>query len=229
MCGMISLNDTITMLKYIEAYIVRRDILNIPTNSLNPAMINMLNNCNTLADLKNIINALSARQYMPTDAELRTQLKTRNFYELASAYYYLERIEKNINPAFSLQDPTIEHILPETMHTNINPKNGVSNPNDYNWEIDLGAGAILVHDTYQHTLGNLTILPRGENARMGDYRFNIKKNWPNNAPGGFNYGYTHTPIRISQSLRNFNVWDENAILTRCDEMVTYICNIWPHP
>lgn len=227
--GLIALPDSIRMLKYIEAYIVRRDILNIPTNSLNPAMINMLNNCDSLTDLERIINSLPSRQYMPTDAELHTQLRTRNFYSLTNAYYYLERIEKNINPAFALQDPTIEHILPETMHTNANPKNGVTNPDDYNWEIDLGATAIITHDTYQHTIGNLTILPRGENSRMGDYRFNIKKNWPNNATNGFNYGYTHTPIRISQSLRNFTIWDDNAILTRCLEMVDYICNIWPHP
>ena len=173
--GIINQTDTLKMLKYIESYIVRRDILNIPTNSLNSAMINMLNHCASLIDLENIINTLPARQYMPTDAELHTQLRTRNFYELSSSYYYLERIEKSVNPAFSLADPTIEHILPETMHTNANPKPGVTNPNDYNWELDLGINANSIHDTYQHTLGNLTILPRGENSRMGDYRLILRK------------------------------------------------------
>ncbi len=227
--GAISISDSIRMLKYIEAYIVRRDILNIPTNSLNPAMINMLNNCDTLSDLERIINSLPARQNMPSDAELHAQLERRNFYELSSSYYYLERIEKHINPAFSLDDPTIEHILPETMHTTANPKPGVRNPNDYNWEIDLGPNALSIHNTYLHTLGNLTILPRGENARMGDYRFTIKQTWPNTATNGFNYGYIHTPIRISQSLRSVTIWNEAAILSRCDEMVNYICSIWPHP
>ena len=227
--NVVNLNDSIRMLNYIESYIVRRDILNIPTNSLNPAMINMLNHCGSLLELEQEINSLPSRQYMPTDAELNTQLKTRNFYGLSLASYYLERIEKHFNPAFSLADSTIEHILPETMHTTANPKTGVSNPDDYNWELDLGANAVAIHDTYQHTLGNLTLLPRSENSRMGDYRFYIKKNWPRAANNGFCYGYLHTPIRISQSLRNVLTWDEAAIDNRCREMVGYICTIWPHP
>jgi len=203
--------------------------LEVPTNSLGPAMIKLLNNCSSLNDFLNGLKTLTPRQYMPSDADLRTQLKLRNFYELTDAYYYLERIEKYLNPAFSLVDPTIEHILPETMHTNSFPKTGVTNIDAYNWEIDLGVNAQNIHDTYQHTLGNLTILPRGENARMGDYRFDVKKNWSSISTGGFNYGYLYTPIRISQSLGTYTVWDESSILKRCEEMVNYICKIWPQP
>lgn len=227
--GFINLNDTVLMLKYIESYVVRRDILGIPTNSLNPAMINMLNCCDSLINLSNKINSLVWRQRMPDDNELHTQLQTHNFYEMSSAYHYLERIEKSVNPAFSLSDPTIEHILPETMHDSAHPKTNVNNPDDYNWELDLGPDAKAIHDTYQHTLGNLTILPRGENSRMGDYRFGVKKNWASASADGFNYGYLYTPIRISQSLGHVTVWDKDSILNRCDEMVNLICNIWPHP
>lgn len=222
-------NDVLSMLKYVESYIVRRDMLNIPTNSLNPAMISMLNNCNSLVDLANTIINLPTRQRMPSDADLHTYLLTQDFYHLSSAYYYLERIEKHYNPAFSLTNPTIEHILPETIHTNGNPKRGVNNPNDYNWELDLGSSVNGVHDTYQHTLGNLTILPASENSRMSDYRFSFKRDWPSRGANGFNYGYRHTPIRISQSLGACQIWNEASIKQRCDEMVNYICYIWPHP
>ena len=221
--------DTIMMLRYIESYIVRRDILNIPTNSLTPAMINLLNGCDSLQNLIATISALSYRQRMPDNQELHTQLKTQNFYQLPFAYNYLERLEKSVNPAFALADPTIEHILPETMHDTANPKPGATRPDDYNWELDLGQDAKRIHDTYQHTLGNLTILPRGENSRMGDYRFDIKKNWTASGPDGFIYGYSHTPIRISQGLRTVTVWDETSILNRCDQLVNIICNVWPHP
>ena len=223
--------DVIQMLKYLEAYIVRRDLLEIPTNSLGPAMKSFLSHSDSLADFVSCINTLPERQRMPDNAELQTQLQLRDFYHLRDSYFYLERIEKSLNPAFALTDPTIEHILPETMHTNAFPKSGVSpaNVDDYNWELDLGSTAPAVHDKYQHTLGNLTILPRGENARMGDYRFDIKKNWASASTGGFNYGYLYTPIRISQSLGHCAKWDEKAILDRCSEMVKYICNVWPHP
>lgn len=227
----ISFDDALSMLKYLEAYIVRRDILSIPTNSLNPAMQSMLKHSNSLEEFKNCILDLPDRQRMPDDVEMQNQLLLKDFYHLSGAYSYLERIEKELNQAFSLPDPTIEHILPETIHTHSFPKAGVSpeRVDDYDWEIDLGPNAQEIHDRYQHTLGNLTILPRGENARMGDYRFNIKKNWSNLDENGFNYGYMYTPIRISQSLRNYTVWDETAIKERCNEMVNHICRIWPHP
>lgn len=227
----ISFDDALSMLKYLEAYIVRRDILSIPTNSLNPAMQSMLKHSNSLEEFKNCILDLPDRQRMPDDVEMQNQLLLKDFYHLSGAYSYLERIEKELNQAFSLPDPTIEHILPETIHTHSFPKAGVSpeRVDDYDWEIDLGPNAQEIHDRYQHTLGNLTILPRGENARMGDYRFNIKKNWSSLDENGFNYGYMYTPIRISQSLRNYTVWDETAIKERCNEMVNHICRIWPHP
>lgn len=227
----VSLDDAFSMLQYLEAYIVRRDILSIPTNSLNQAMQSMLKHSNSLEEFKNCILDLPTRQRMPDDAEMQNQLLLKDFYHLSGSYSYLERIEKELNQAFSLSDPTIEHILPETIHTHSFPKAGVSpeRVDDYNWEIDLGPNVQEIHERYQHTLGNLTILPRGENARMGDYRFNIKKNWSSLDENGFNYGYMYTPIRISQSLSNYTIWDKTAIEERCSEMVNHICRIWPHP
>ncbi len=225
----VSADDTAAMLKYLEAYIVRRDILGMPSRSLSEIMIEFLAHSDSLADFVECICNLSYRRKMPDDNEMLNQLQHLNFFNLRGAYYYLERIEKSLNPAFALVDPTIEHILPETMHTTAFPKENVTNPDDFNWELDLGAEAQVIHDKFQHTLGNLTILPRGENARMGDYRFEKKRDWRCSAPDGFNYGYRYTPIRISQSLGNFNAWNEESILRRCKEMVGYICALWPHP
>ena len=225
----ISTEETISMLRYLESYIVRRDILRIPTKSLGSVMVLFLSHSDSLADFVECINNLSWTHRMPDDKEMLNYLQYSDFFSLGSSMYYLERIEKHLNPAFALEDPTIEHILPETMHTTAFPKDRVSNPVDFNWELDLGTEAQVIHDRFQHTLGNLTILPRGENARMGDYRFEKKRDWRCSAPDGFNYGYRYTPIRISQSLGNFNAWNEESILKRCEEMVGYICTVWPHP
>lgn len=227
--GTLSIADLSSMLIYLESYIVRRDILRIPSNSLSDAHIQLLKNSNSLQSFKDTLNAFTETKRMPTDIDMGRELQTLDFYNLSDSYYYLERIEKSNNSAFSLEDPTIEHILPETMHTTANPKPNVNNPDNYNWELDLGIQAKDIHDRFQHTIGNLTILPRGENARMGDYRFSIKKNWQMTVPGSFNYGYLYTPIRISQSLRNYTIWNDQSILQRCAEMAGYICKIWPHP
>ncbi len=227
--GVITSDDAVEMLTYLESYIVRRDMLEIPTNSLPDAHILLLKNCSSLNSFINELSAFTETKRMPTDADLGLKLQTQDFYHLSDAYYYLERIEKKCNSAFALTDPTIEHILPETMHTTANPKPRVSNPLDYNWELDLGTKAIETHDKYQHTLGNLTILPREENSRMGDLRFQLKQTWKSTTPGSLDYGYNYTSIRISQSLKNYSIWNEQSILSRCKEMVGYIIQIWPHP
>ena len=158
----------------------------------------------------------------------KNKLKNLNFYELHNSYYYLWRIEKHLNPAFSLEDPTIEHILPQEMHTTANPKKGVSNQDDYNWEKDLNSEADYTWRTYLNVLGNLTILPRSENSKMGDLRFKKKQDYLSKSSDGLNYGYNYTSIRISQGLKNYSVWNEKSILDRSDKMVDYICEIWPH-
>ncbi len=227
----LSVADATSMLRYLEAYIVRRDMIRVPTNTLSRAMIALSGHCTSLSDFIGKLKVLPYAQRMPDDSEMKTQLLLGDFYHLPRARDYLDRIEKSLNPAFALADLTIEHILPEKICTNNSPKKNVpaTKVNDYNWELDLGAQAQATHDTYQHTLGNLTILPRDENTRMSDYRFDIKKNWPLSASNGFRYGYLHTPIRISQSLGNVTKWDKTAIENRCAEMVGYICKEWPHP
>lgn len=114
------------------------------------------------------------------------------------------------------------------MHTTANPKKGVSNQDDYNWEKDLNSEADYTWRTYLNVLGNLTILPRSENSKMGDLRFKKKQDYLSKSSDGLNYGYNYTSIRISQGLKNYSVWNEKSILDRSDKMVDYICEIWPH-
>lgn len=227
--GSLSIDDTLSILCHFESYLIRRDILRIPTNTLGKAMVSMLRCCSSKKAFDDCLSSLPYRQRNPSDDELRNQMKILDFYHLSNAYYYLFRIEKSQNSAFSLDDPTIEHILPETMHTTDFPKTNVKNPSDYNWELDLGPYAKAIHSVYQHTLGNLTILPRAENSKMGDLRFDKKKDFPSKAGDGFNYGYKFTPIRISQSLKDYSKWDETSILDRTKKLCDIICKIWPRP
>ncbi len=221
-------NEILSILHKLESYIVRRAILDLSTRSLGNVMVRLLNNCRNLNEFTNCMSSLTYAQRNPDDLELKNKLKNLNFYELHNSYYYLWRIEKHLNPAFSLEDPTIEHILPQEMHTTANPKKGVSNQDDYNWEKDLNSEADYTWRTYLNVLGNLTILPRSENSKMGDLRFKKKQDYLSKSSDGLNYGYNYTSIRISQGLKNYSVWNEKSILDRSDKMVDYICEIWPH-
>lgn len=47
-------DDVLDMLRWVESFIVRRDILGRPTNSLGPAFFEMIKHCNSKQDLKNV-------------------------------------------------------------------------------------------------------------------------------------------------------------------------------
>lgn len=227
----LSEENALLMFRYIESYIVRRDMLRMPSNSLGQAMINIIKYLGSVDELSWALSVkLTRSQRMPTDEELDARLKNEDFYNLKWSKEYLYRIEKHLNESFSLRNPTIEHIMPETMHTNANPKTNVSDPDRYNWEIDLGSDAQRIHDKYVNTIGNLTILPASENSKFSNSRFQIKRNYGYDDPDSFIYGFKNSPIRMSQKLgKNYQKWGEDEILMRAEEIIGYIKEIWPYP
>jgi len=169
---------------------------------------------------------------MPDDAELRRELLSRDFYNLSHSHYFLDRIEKSLNPAYTPdnRNVSIEHIMPQTIQSSneLYARSDYSNQEkvDRDWARDLGANWESVHEKYCNTLGNLTLT--GYNSKLSNCRFTVKKNLTSKAADGLVYGYKASVIRISQNLRNERVWKETQIVNRLDEMIGYIKKIWPY-
>lgn len=214
----ISDDDTEEILKLIESYWVRRAVLGLPTNTAGPVCISMLKslyNDDPVASLRQNLLSLTYAQRMPDDAEIKSALKTANIYQLKSgtiAKLILSTIENHDRKEpISTSEYTIEHIMPQTLSEE--------------WKKDLGEDATRIHETYVHTIGNLTLT--GYNSEYQNRRFVDKLDCSDKQ--GNRIGYRHTPIRISSYLTTVSKWGEDEILTRTEIIATALTKIWQYP
>ncbi len=93
------------------------------------------------------------------------------------------------------------------------------------WKSDLGADANRIHETYVHTIGNLTLT--GYNSEYQNKRFSDKVDCTDKA--GNAIGYRHTPIKISSYLTTVSKWGEDEILARAEMLSDELITIWKYP
>lgn len=216
-CGIISQTDAMSILKIIESYWMRRILCKLPPNTAGTVCLVMLKNLGGVNYVNNFIkciHGLTWAQRMPNNNEVMETLHTIPIYHNQNiCRYLLDCLEEHENKDYVHDDRfSIEHIMPQTIH---NP----AKSDREDWVSDLGTEWEKIHNTYLHTLGNLTL--SGYNSEYQNYRFEEKKKMKN--------GYNETPIRISASLKDVTSWNEKTICERSDALAKIIVDIWRYP
>lgn len=215
--GILSDDDALEILTIMESYWMRRAVCALPTNTAGPVCISMLKSLysqDQLKSFKDNIFSLTWAQRMPSDSEIRETLKTLKIYSLSSnrTKTILDRLENNHRKEYiPTSEYTIEHIMPQTLSDD--------------WKKDLGIDAERIHETYVHTIGNLTLT--GYNSEYQNKRFADKLDCKDK--NGKSIGYKHTPIKISSYLATVSQWGENEILTRAELLADELISIWKYP
>lgn len=94
------------------------------------------------------------------------------------------------------------------------------NPNlSKEWIHMLGENWQQVQETWLHTIGNLTLT--GYNSEYSDKPFISKRDRED--------GFKDSPIKMNQSLRNIEKWDEDAIKRRANELIDIALKVWGSP
>ena len=177
-------------------------------------MLKSLNATNQLKSFKANLFSLTWAQRMPSDTEIKDTLKTLKIYSLSSSRTktILDKLENNRRKEYvPTSEYTIEHIMPQTLSDD--------------WKSDLGADANRIHETYVHTIGNLTLT--GYNSEYQNKRFSDKVDCTDKA--GNAIGYRHTPIKISSYLTTVSKWGEDEILARAEMLSDELITIWKYP
>ena len=105
---------------------------------------------------------LPSYRRFPTDEEFQSKVKVRDLYNFRSRSYWLRRLENyGRKERVVVEDYTIEHILPQ------NAKLSEA------WQAELGGDWKRIHQTWLHTLGNLTLT--GYNSEYSDFPFAYKR------------------------------------------------------
>lgn len=198
--------------RLVEAYVFRRAVCAIPTNSLNKTFATfgrVLRKDRYLESIQAHLLSLPSYRRFPSDDEFQRDLKTRDLYNFgARRSYWLRRLENHGRKERVLVDEyTIEHILPQ--NPNLSPA----------WKTALGPEWERVQQTWLHTLGNLTLT--GYNSEYSDRPFSEKRDMPG--------GFKESPLKLNAGLGQLDTWNEEQIKERADRLASRALEVWTAP
>lgn len=211
-------DELLQIVRWIESYVFRRAICAIPTNSMNKTFAGMSSSLKKDRYVESVQAAflmLPSYRRFPGDEEFQRDLKTRDLYNMRNKNFWLRRLENHgRKERVVIEDYTIEHIMPQ---------NEALSPE---WQISLGPEWQRIQKTWLHTLGNLTLT--GYNSEYRDYPYLYKRDKVTDKLGN-PIGFAHSPLKLNQTLRYVDVWNEDAINTRADILAIEATNIWKVP
>lgn len=209
--GVLPRDDFEAAVRLIEAYVFRRAVCAIPTNSLNKTFATFrraLKKDNYLESVQAHLMTLPSYRRFPSDEEFKRELKVRDLYNFRSRSYWLRRIENfGRKERVPVDEYTIEHILPQ--NENLRPE----------WQEELGPEWKRIQEAWLHTLGNLTLT--GYNSEYSDRPFQEKRDMKG--------GFKDSPLKLNEGLGTLDAWNEPAIQSRADKLATLAASVWATP
>lgn len=209
--GLFSKEHFVQTVRWIEAYVFRRAVCEIPTNSMNKTFatfIKALKKDRYLESIAAHFRLLPSYRRFPFDDEFERSIQTRDLYNFRNRSYWLRRFEnyERKETAF-VSDYTIEHILPQNENLSAS------------WRLALGKDWKQVQQTWLHTLGNLTLT--GYNSEYRDRPFTEKRDMAG--------GFKHSPLTLNRGLEQVETWDELAIIERAKRLAKHSLHVWSAP
>lgn len=209
--GVLPVDDFVQAVRLVEAYVFRRAVCAIPTNSLNKTFATLgraLKKDRYLESIHVHLLTLPSYRRFPGDEEFKRELSTRDLYNFPRRSYWLRRLENfGRKERVPVDEYTIEHILPQ--NENLSAK----------WRDALGPEWQRVQQTWLHTLGNLTLT--GYNAEYSDRPFIEKRDMKG--------GFKESPLWLNQGLGEQDTWNEDAIQHRAKRLADRATRVWAAP
>ncbi len=213
--NVLSKDDLLSIVRLVEAYVFRRAICAIPTNSMNKTFATFtkaLKKDHYLESIQAHFLEIPSYRGFPTDEEFHRNLQTRDLYNFRNCSYWLRRLENyDREERVQVGNLTIEHILPQNADLSAG------------WREALGADWQRIQQTWLHTLGNLTLT--AYNSEFSDRPFAYKRDMPD-AP---EKGLKQSPLKLNQGLAMLEVWNEETIKERAGRLATLAVKVWSAP
>jgi predicted transport protein len=209
--GVLPRDDFVRALRLIEAYVFRRAICGIPTNSLNKTFATFSRSIKRdryLESVEAVLLSSPSYRRFPNDEEFKREFVARDVYNFPRRSYWLRRLENNERKErVPVDQYTIEHIMPQNVNLS------------QEWRHDLGPEWEKVHERKLHTLGNLTLT--GYNSEYSDRPFREKRDMEG--------GFKTSPLLLNKDFGSIDTWNEDAIDERADRLADVACTVWALP
>ena len=207
--GMITLDEFVRILKLTIAYVVRRTVCEIPTNSMNKTFTTLKNEIRP-DDYLNSVEAaffyLDTYKRFPDDKEFKECLCKRNMYSIRiSNYMYVKMENEGNKETIPYEGYTIEHILPQNKNMR------------KEWKDALGENYEEIQTQYINNLGNLTLTRY--NSEMGDKPFSEKLEV-----------YKESAMHmLNKYVVQQTTWNKETIEERASRLAECACKAWVYP
>ncbi|MFE5585397.1 DUF262 domain-containing protein [Kitasatospora sp. NPDC056531] len=204
-------------LGYVESYLVRRMICQVPTNNLNRIFMDAPRELEADRPVAEAVRRLLSgrRRKWPSDEDLREAIRTKPFYwsgRSTQRFQVLRRLEESHAASepvdFEKASLSVEHVLPQR------PAQA--------WfdllaeETEDGQSPKELHDLLVHTLGNLTL--SGDNSKLSNHPFQRKQQI-----------LDASALRMNQEIAAEERWGKAEILARADRLAERAIGLWPAP
>lgn len=207
----LSKEDFITILELVEAYVFRRSICGVPTNSLNKTFATISKEIDKDNYMESAIAAFllqDSHRRFPKNEEFIQESLVKDVYNFRNRNYLLRKLENfNRKEIVDIESYSIEHIMPQN-------KNLSSE-----WRESLGISWEEIHNTYLHRLGNLTLTRY--NSELSDKPFLVKREMKG--------GFADSPLRLNKELGRLDVWNEDEIAKRARSLADLAVRVWKYP
>ncbi len=209
--GGIRKEDFIYSVNLIEAYIFRRWVCDIPSNSHNMTFATFgraVNKDKYRNSIQEHFLRMPTYRRFPSDEEFKRKLICRDLYPSIRCGYLLRRLENHDRKErVPVEEYTIEHIMPQ--NKNLSEQ----------WRQELGQDWRNVQETWLHTIGNLTLT--GYNSEYSDHSFADKREMTG--------GFRHSPLRLNQGLGDLECWNSDSIQARAEQLAKKAISVWESP
>ena len=209
--GRIPKEDFVQAVRLVEAYVFRRAVCAIPTNSLNKTFASFgraLRKDRYIQSIQAHLLTLPSYRRFPGNEEFRRELSARDLYNFPRRSYWLRRLEnQGRKERVPVDEYTIEHIMPQ--NENLSAA----------WREALGPEWKQVHERWLHSLGNLTLT--GYNSEYSDRPFCEKRDMQG--------GFKESPLRLNERLGALDTWNEDTIQERAEQLAAKAVHVWTPP
>lgn len=213
------LNDEFlaSILRLLEAYLIRRNVCNLAGGGLSQVMASLYNDIkkkhgdnfykDPVIKVASALAGISTKAYFPKDEEFLREITNRDMYHNRNIDYILRKIELYTQgkEIINFSKLSIEHIMPQTLSNE--------------WIKYLGRKEDYkeFHEEYVHKLGNLTLT--AYNPEMSNKLYAEKKEH-----------IDFSRLTLNRYFENIDEWKtEEQINARSKYLADIALKIWPYP
>lgn len=224
------------ILKLIEDYVIRRDLIGGSNKNYNKVAPNMIDAMkaseNPFVGLRDYIAGLTApTSRMPTHSDLIGAANKENAYDNLGSKklrYILTKLERELRTKFDenipIENLSVEHILPDKWAKNWPlRRSGTAPSEDFFAAVDAGHSVspemreeMDLRERAKNTLGNLTLLTPPANTVNGNEGWDYKRQ-----------RIGKSLLALNRDIADHDQWSEDEIRIRGEKLAESAHRVWP--